>query len=52
MPDPRDPLADMTPEEIARLRALGDKRVEAYDRMNALLQKQNDARRNIIDKMR
>jgi hypothetical protein len=53
MADDRNPgTQGMSAADLARLKALADKRNAAQDTMSNAVGKQDEARRNIIDKMR
>lgn len=44
--------APLSEEELLRLQALADKRNQAQDTMSSTIRKQQESRRDIIDKMR
>ena len=54
MSDDRNPVPDrpLSEAELLRLQALADKRNQAMDTASNAIRKQDEARRNIIDKMR
>lgn len=45
-------LANLSPEDLVRLQALANKRNAALDNMSNAIKKQDESRRNIVDRMR
>ena len=45
-------LDSLSPAELAQLQALADKRNQSLEMMADIIRKQNEARSNIINKMR